>query len=446
MRAMQKRLVLFGQSLWQNREDALLALIAFFAPAHFFLKADASWAIVGGLPVDYLYPKVFAVDVVIAALLLCARLPQPDKDEKKALYVWLAFCVLHLFIHAGSPFLFSSAWFLAELTLGLGLLRFFLHRAKWWRGRLLRWGVLVGLIWQTGLGLSQLTLNREVAGYVLLGEPTLSVSRADVAVSDIPSLGEQILPYGTTAHPHLLALYLTTGLFLVWILHRPQNSVLQIFILSAIFSASVLYVIARTESLTITLAAGAFAVLFFGWKKFMLPIRRFAPALLVLALLIAIGIPALLATVKNLEPSWSRRSALQALAIRAFVEHPISGVGLNQLAAESESYGFAPATYRFRQPPHHAGLLLLAETGIIGMFFFVTISLVVHRMYTVKKDVFALAVIPFALLFSLDHLLLSNRFGQLLCIVLIALVLEKRTQRMDSKRLYSPNKNRKKKS
>lgn len=446
MRAMQKRLVLFGQSLWQNREDALLALIAFFAPAHFFLKGDVAWAVINGLPVDYLFPKLYAADVLILLLLLSAKLPHLDTNERKTLLVWLAFCMIHLLLQAGSPLVLSSAWFLAELTLGLGLLRYLLHRPGWWRGPLFFWGVLAGVLWQTGLGLGQLALNREVAGYLLLGEPTLSVSRSDVAVSDIPLLGERILPYGTTAHPHLLAVFLTSGLIFLWVKRRPQATGFFFAGIQAVLLISILVVIARTESLTATVAAGALMMLFFGWKKTLRPVRRFAVAMSVLAILIVFGVPVLLASVRNLEPSWSRRAALQAIAVKAFLEHPIAGVGSNQLAAESESYGFAPATYRFRQPPHHAGLLWLAETGVIGILTLFIILVIAHKKYALKKDRVALVIIPFAILFSLDHFLLSNRFGQLFCIACISLVLEKRTQMQQRGRVFEPKIHRKKKT
>lgn len=423
------------KKMWKSREEILLAAVIFFAPAHFFLKLKADWTLVNGLPVDYLYPKIFAVDLFLLMLLAVAKHTPWNGRERLVSIVWLGFCILHLALHANSPFVISSAWFFGELTLNILFLRYLLHKPNWWRQTGARIGIVAMVCFQLLVGWGQILCNHHIAGYWLLGEPTLSTTMPDVAKSDLPFFGEQILPYGTTAHPHVLALFLAGGAvfagmnFLArkswWKKEWQKNkgsaalrAALPLLPLSLLF---------RTESLTVGAALATFIALVFGFKKFYPVFIRLKHGLLFLPVLIAFAIPILIASQHSLNTSWSRRLALQEIAAKMFVKHPIAGIGANQFAAQTEGYGFVPASYRFRQPVHHAGLVWLSETGLLGLLAIILIFYIAQQMYALNTTLVLIAATPLALIFSLDHFLLSIRAGQLFSVLMLSILVKKRS-------------------
>ena len=50
-----------------------------------------------------------------------------------------------------------------------------------------------------------------------------------------------------------------------------------------------------------------------------------------------------------------------------WLSSPVFGVGLNNFVVKMEEFGQVIATYRFLQPVHNVFLLILAETGLVGL-------------------------------------------------------------------------------
>ena len=415
-----------------RKETILLALILFLAPANFFLKISAPWVLVHGLPVDYLYPKLFLVDTFILLYLFLRNIhakPWLSTDVKHLLIsIWLIFCGTHLFLHRDQTAVLSSAWLLAELSVCGIFLHALVHQPQIWKTAVLRWSLACMLIFQAGLGIFQVVAQHHLAGYWLLGEPKLSTFLSDIAKSDANPW--KILPYGTTAHPNLLAAWLCFGLIGLWGIpffeKKPKTRPLMSSIFFIGSSLLALYCLWLTESVTAWITIGAFIAGFFVLQSRRLSNSRWYGFITVFGILTAVILPIAIAFTPVDSISWTRRAQLQLNALRAWREHPFAGIGVNLSASQSEAYGEIPSTYRFRQPVHNAGLLWLTETGIPGVATGIFFILVVHKLYTIEKRVFSLLLFPIVFILSLDHYGISIHSGQLLMTFLLATFLKER--------------------
>jgi O-antigen ligase len=116
-----------------------------------------------------------------------------------------------------------------------------------------------------------------------------------------------------------------------------------------------------------------------------------------------------------------RRNFLNSQAFAISQEQPIAGVGLGlfttTLKTPSAHFG---ELVRFVQPAHNVPLLLLAETGIVGLLLvFLTI-----KKYFWPID--APWLVLLSVLLSLDHYLVTQWAGG----VLLALILATKTQKL----------------
>jgi O-antigen ligase len=112
------------------------------------------------------------------------------------------------------------------------------------------------------------------------------------------------------------------------------------------------------------------------------------------------------------------RGQLNGAAIQIVRLSPLLGVGLGNFLVKLP--GVLPSrTIYFLQPVHNIYLLLLAETGVIGLTFFLTAV-----AYTVCKHMHSIVTVSLLALLVLglvDHYLFTLQQGQLLLATLIGL-------------------------
>ncbi|MEK7458308.1 MAG: hypothetical protein AAB612_02380, partial [Patescibacteria group bacterium] len=68
----------------------------------------------------------------------------------------------------------------------------------------------------------------------------------------------------------------------------------------------------------------------------------------------------------------------------------------------------------------------LAETGLIGVLFFILFFKIVHEYYSANFFGFCFLFIPLSVLLSLDHYLFTLQQGQLVFAFVIAMMIKKR--------------------
>jgi O-antigen ligase len=459
-----KRMVWFWSLL------TLLAIFIFLIPSNLFFKFAENLAdsYVQGLQVDYLLPKLYIQDLIMLSWLLVywvylggwflfCRTPQAPQTWKQSLKNLLNNVKLKL----GKRFALSPAiWLTVGLCFILIIKQFFTARPSaslWFSLRLIllllfttsvtTWlqqliprpdnatgvnpryrqikkivvgALLASLIFQTGLAWYQFSQQASLAGYWLLGEPNLEQA---LSISTGSFGGrELILPYGTTAHPNLLAGWAVINWWLLLVLLKPA-ALLKLEIkkqglpttlwslLISLATTCLLSILLLTQSISACLAASLGLTLFVlrwlwtSWtnaeakdapKKWWPALLK--PILLLLAALIVVLTPLLIKTVNQRlnarhqhhqainnhartsnrassglrTPSITRRQRLNQAAWHMIEQYPWLGVGLNNFTVYLEkidglSNELAREIVRFVQPAHHVILLWWAETGAVGM-------------------------------------------------------------------------------
>ena len=359
----------------------LFYLIVFLIPSnlakHFILPSSY----VGGSLVDYLIPTLYLTDILIVLLLVL----KPIKSIPRPIIVFLL-CLLPSVIFSASPIPAIYKW---VKFLEMGLLAAWV---KQYRPPVIK-PIIAAVIFQSVLAVGQWFNQGSVFGYWFLGEQPYTL--ATPGIDKITWLdGSLKIPHlGTTPHPNVLAGFLVVALTLLkgrsWFTDKVRPCHLLISIpLFLTFSLSAwltwLWLLAKKNLLYLGLVLILFFIFLSNYSfSFLAP-----------------------------ESSFSRRSQLTQMAIAMFKDRPLTGVGLNNFTVVMDQYGYIPATTRFLQPVHNIYLLLLSETGLIGIFGFLYLLLQGRTLQAFRVRPYGLPLLLFLGLF--DHWPLTLQTGLLL--------------------------------
>ncbi len=269
--------------------------------------------------------------------------------------------------------------------------------------------IALTVAFQSTVGIAQFQLQHELVGYSLLGEPELSnyIGLARVTISG----ADRVLPYGTTAHPNVLAGFL--AVYCLLLLTRWKS----FFRMKRVLFGLALVLGAATLVLTTSVSGMATFVLGLLVQKVLPRFSSLRPWYISLGvcltvILIPLGMQFMAQKYPN-APSLTRRTYLQIAGMRMFAHQPLWGTGLQTTTRFIEWYSPAREVVRFSQPPHHVGIAVLAETGVLGLVLLV--------LLITKKQLQPglLMLIP---VLSLDHYALTLVPGMLLvglCILFV---------------------------
>ena len=119
--------------------------------------------------------------------------------------------------------------------------------------------------------------------------------------------------------------------------------------------------------------------------------------------------------------SFTRRLELTKIAIKMWLSSPIFGVGLNNFIVRMEEFGQVKANIRFLQPVHNIYLLVLAETGIIGLLTVSCWLLVVGKKLKEKNHPLFYVLCSMFFLGLFDHYFLTIQQGMLILALILGL-------------------------
>lgn len=386
----------------KNTLDILRLLLFFFVILTFslnlFYKISLDGAYVHGLLVDYLIPKVYLAEFFLVPFLLLS-LAQLGKIKLPTGFCFLVLLFLFRQLLSGSA--------LAAFTHLLHLIEFFLFfkvindddlfQSKLGQ-KFTAAALLITIALQSLLAFYQFIFQKSLLAYQFLGETNLSdlanISRAQF------SFGEKILPYGSTAHPNILA-----GIVVVLSILLIQKASTALWLRWLLFSNASM-IIFITQSLSALLTLGLFGVYLLlekiKNKKILLALTYYFFLLFLPYLLGKI------ADTKLSSDSIERRVNLNQAALEMFRENTLLGVGINNFTLELEKYSGEISNrevVRFVQPVHNLLFLMLAEGGLLllALFWLLIRQLKIDRFY--QKSIILLA------LASLDHYLFSQFSG-----------------------------------
>ncbi|MDQ3008468.1 MAG: O-antigen ligase family protein [bacterium] len=402
-------------NLFSKLQGVLFCCLIFLLPSNLFLVLSEQNAFVSGLRIDYLLPKFFLSDIVVLGILIL-EIPRLLPNLKQYLQFpkqWQLPLIIGLLFGAYfikqllSPNPMASLWYLLKL-LEMVALTVVITRRKLFRYPWVVPSIALSIVFQSVLGMYQFITQHSVAGYWFLGEVTMSRS---IGLAKATWQGrELILPYGTTAHPNILAGILAVySLFLMRM--RPSR---PLSYLSILLGVLVIVLSGSVSASLILLTAAAMYVL--GRK---LGDSNSAAKIIFYGYLLLIPLSIFFISTQSTNASITRRAYLQSAAVDMILSNPHTGVGLNTFVQEVEQYGEFKEVVRFVQPVHHVGLLFLAESGWLGVVLLgFCIYLVSRKKRSTSELWLWLAVL--APVLSLDHYLYTQQSGLLLVVLVIS--------------------------
>ena len=437
-------------------EKFLFFLLIFLIPsnlAYHLTNFQFDNAIIDGILVDYLIPKLFLTDILIIGLLvswvftnhksLIINLRQRFRRSslknvsKISLLLFAFFALTALQIpSAANPI--AAFWFwlkLLELILFVIWLR---HLKPDDLRSTIHTALSLGILWQSLLALAQWFKQASIFPYFVLGESQFTATTPGIAkASFLGSL--KVLPLGTTPHPNVLAGYLVISIILIFAVNTNRRKIANRRNISKyVITTFGIITLLLTQSITaIAILILASVIIGFSAKsgkhQRTLPrtIRflasRVPPGtrLLAYSTILTLILGVMIFTKNTLEESsLSRRSDLMVIAVKIVRQKPL-GIGLNNFTAVMKDYGDVEATTRFFQPVHNIYLLLMSEVGLIG---FGLVILIFWQLF--KNSKFSILHFPFSIPFLMllaigmvDHYPLTLQQGQLLTVLSLVLAI-----------------------
>ena len=375
----------------------LLIAVIVAIPSNLFFKLGLESAYLNGLLVDYLIPKIYLLDCFLLLFFiveLVSYLINKKRKKIKLKFKKIDLVILSLLL----VFLLRN---LEQILVIYRLLSAFLFLIILKKDKSLKEeipkAVLISLTVQSFFAYFQFKKQDSLAPYYFFGESDLHHFAGISHGSFVDQ--EKILPYGTTAHPNILA-----GLVLIFTIFITQLGPLKKDQRILLFFNCLIIIL-----LTQSLAALATLLLFFAylissedrknkfnWQK---------NILFIIALLFFILSPQLLEALNWDILSMQRRITLNKAAAKIFTARPIFGVGFNQFTKYLESFSQNREVVKFIQPVHHFGLLILSEGGLLLASIFTLIGLKYREKINWQK---LSTLAPIA---ALDHYLITQSSG-----------------------------------
>lgn len=368
----------------------ILLLLPVNLAKHFILPSSY----VSGILVDYLIPTVYLTDILIILLLVV----RPIKKIPKTLIIfWLWLLLSVIFSHTFIPALYKYAKIIELSLFGLWIYQ---HQIKISMTAVIKI-ISLSALFQSLLALVQWFKQSSIFGYWFFGEQPYNAATAGIDKIIWFNGALKIPPLGTFTHPNVLAGFLVVSFSLTAAYWLKKSKLLFI-----------VYLLLITFPLFLTFSlSGWLAFLFISIPLLLLSIYPKIKALMISAGLILITL-SLSFNFSFLAPesSFTRRSQLNKISWQMLLDHPLVGVGLNNFIVSMEQYGYVSASTRFLQPVHNIYLLVLTESGLIGLSVFLCLLYKNFNKY--------LLIILFIGLF--DHYFLTLQPSLLLLILLLA--------------------------
>jgi len=401
--------------LHQLITNSLMSGLVFVLPSNLFFVLTRQGSYVNGISVDYLLPKFYLSDLLLIVLSLWLWFmgtiklkPVFSFFRANKLLLTLGILVIFRQFFATAPF--GAIWQTVKL---LEIAWFCFLLGQIWSKINKSWlisSVSLALFFQSGLGLLQFFNQKSIAGYWLFGEPNLN---NQIGLAKQVLLGQNLtLPYGTTAHPNVLAGFISVALLAFFICWRPRllNKYQAVVLTASIATGIVCLWFTQSWSAMVTLIWGIIFLKIFKaklWSKLWLVIFFTSiPVTLILGQ-------------QAQQTSLYRRGYLLEAGLKMFLAKPIFGQGINNFVYHVEAFSPTREVVRFVQPAHHVPILFLAEWGILGLLF---LFLIWQKADHDNKAAFLKTVTILLPILVLDHYLYTLQTGLLLTVFLFALI------------------------
>jgi putative inorganic carbon (hco3(-)) transporter len=196
------------------------------------------------------------------------------------------------------------------------------------------------------------------------------------------TVGEVRRVSGTVGWPNTLGAFAASSLCLpiaIWIgagLPRHRAILVGIIVVGAIPLA-----VSFSRGAWVALAISVIVMYLLNLKRRWVSVSGFVAQAIVLIALVLVAAFLLTEQIseRSAEDTLSVRERLNDIAVRMTEANPLLGVGLNTFVESMPNYDPQNVRQYFAQPVHNIFLLVMAETGIVGLVLFVQLLLLVLR-------------------------------------------------------------------
>ncbi len=372
----------------------LFYLLVLFLPIQLGRHFWPSWTYIFGLRIDYLSPTVYLTDLLIIAVLISwgfsgSRSKEERFFKNKKRLIPLGFVFGFLIINCYLAQNQGAAFYKFVKIIELIFLGFYLSKNRFSFSLISSISSLlaIGIFFSGFVALGQFLKASSLGGlFWWLGERTFNISTPGIARG---VFRERIFlrPYSIFSHPNSLAGYLLVSSILTLPALFQKNKFL-VFISLAFMTL----IFVLTDSWSAWMVGGL--IIFFGFLVFFLKNRNWESGLVKGFFPMGFFLSFFLFTTfyhrfSLKKDSLDKRVILNRVAIKLISRRPIMGVGLNNfIPAMSRQDPIIGQSY-WLQPVHNLYLLILAETGVIGLgLFLVFIAKSYQRLFSgsCRKD------------------------------------------------------------
>jgi len=413
-------------------ERLIVFALVFLLPTQLAYHFWPQFSYIHGLRVDYLSPAIYLTDILIVLLL-------PYIKKRLHLLIPVIFFALINTIFAQLPLAALLKWLtmLKLIVLGFYFYSCDLNKLK----RTIVAALSLSLITVFLVGLAQFILQKTIGGPLyLLGERSFTSSTPGISLMNF--FGKSLMrAYSTFSHPNSFAGFVVVSFLIILsydILPAQksgvslqgrmtyQRSIHLRSKLRSVFECCykrrffLFVVVALSLLLTLSLNAAigvSLVIIFFfvmnNFPKIVKKMKAFLPlALIGLSLLFAVASSVMPGGI-TVKESYKERVVLAGKAIKAFSTKPMLGVGLNNFFFSTKSI----------QPPHNIYLIVLSETGIVGI---IILFLLLSKLLSRRLNKYLFLAIFFVFVTGLfDHYWFTLQQNQLLLSFLLGLAVRK---------------------
>jgi O-antigen ligase len=408
-------------SIFNSLEKILLPILVFLLPTQLGYHFWPEFSYVFGIRVDYLAPTVFLTDILIFVLFVLFLLKKPKigKKIKVLVLLILGFAAINTFF-AGNV----GAAFFKWLRVGeLIFLGYYVYSKKALNieKEIVR-PLGFSLILFSVIGFLQFVNQKTLGGiFYFLGERNFTAATPGVALTEI--FGKSYLrAYSTFSHPNSFAAFLGASL-IFFLLSKGRDKAKAL-----VFSFALLAIL-------LSFSLGAFISLFFVLIFYLIeriykPLSiKFLRTSFFLVIIVSFLFPLLTKdalTKSQIGERYRERVSLAVLAEKIFSQAPVTGVGLNNFIGEAVKEGEERSIVWRLQPPHNIFLLVAAETGVMGLFFFASLLSFSFSKAKALKEAIFLSLLFILISAMFDHHWLTLIQNQLLFSILLGLSFRKK--------------------
>lgn len=421
------------------------SLLFIFLPTQLGYHFWPAWAQVLGRRIDYLTPTIYLTDILIGLTLL-SWITETVAGRGIRYYGFKSIIhntktLIPIFLFVGLNMFFAPSRPVAIYkwikVLEFGLLGWYIVKTKPALSFII-WHLSFGILYSSLIAIAQFFLQHSIGGPLWwLGERTFSLDTPGIAKfqsCQLSAVNCQLLlrPYATFPHPNVLGGYIAAILPLV-IIQFSNNPILKLsnikktFYFATLVLGVIALVLTFSRSAIVVGMTGVGVMYYVLWvkkKKFFFPIIPYT-----ISIILLLGL--MFTTINSNDESIVVRQQLNAAAVRLWQQSPIIGVGLGNFLVELPKALPSREIY-FLQPVHNIYLLVLAETGVIGLAWSLLfigkgiMGLVLRIREKKKRKLFSIWHLSFGIILFLglvDHYPLTLQQGQLLLTIFLSLCL-----------------------